>query len=693
MAQKPTNRVGAERSRRRAFGFAAVLCALGQGVARGEESFLDMELDALMQIDIASVARRPMNADDTPAATFVVSQEDIRRTGATTVPELLRLVPGFEVADIDNSYSAVAARGFNWRSSNKLLILIDGRSIYRSAFSGVLWDQQIVAVEEIDRIEVLRGPGAALWGANAVNGVVNIVTKHAVDSLGAKAVVRYGTDDSGRFYVREGFRLGRDGAMRLYATGLQEPALLNEADEALTEPARGGQVGFRVDWEPNDRDAFTLQGDAIDFEAEQPLLFFTPQAISPTQSNEQVLGDSYNILGRWVRTFGVDHGLNVQAYVDDLSRQEIDDGLTSNATTYSLEATHYFPLSNNQRVVWGLGFSRADVNLTSIGAISLAGLKLRDDNFFGFLHNDVDFFDGRLTVSTGLRLEYNSRSQWEAHPNIRAIWRGPDGWRFWGAVSRATRTPNLTETRGTVDFGGFAASSPLNPTTLPIFLSLEGNEQLESEPLLAFEIGARKKWGGRAAFDIALYAHRYKDLIDVALQPVTPLFAPLGPGGAPIPVAFDLQATFANSVDADVYGIEAAFDAQLADFWDIRFSADARQFPEFDGAAAQLGGSPAYLARRSPTYQIRLQSNFEIREDLDASIWVRRVGAVMDANIDPLTKLDVRLGWRPTERLEVTFLGEGLADRRRPAATNLNFIATEPGFSERRFSLQLGARF
>ncbi len=671
---------------------AALLLAAAPARA-DEEAFVDMDLDALMQLDITSVARRPMKADETPAASFVITQEDIRRTGATTIPELLRLVPGFEVADIDNSYSAVAARGFNWRSSNKLLILIDGRSVYRSAFLGVLWDQQIIAVEEIERIEVLRGPGAALWGANAVNGVVNIVTKHAVDSLGGRATIRYGANDAGRFYVRQGFRVGDNGALRLYATGRRDPALVDDAGEDLTEDSKGGQFGFRFDWEPTSNDAFTLQGDIIDFEAEQPLEFFTASSPTPIGRNEPVLGDSANILGRWVRRLGDDSGLNIQVYFEHLSRQEIDNDLVSNARTYSIEATHYFPLAGFNTVVWGLGYNRAYADATGNDFVAIDQTEVRENNFFGFLHNDAHLFDDRLLVSAGVRVEHNPYTQWEVHPHIRALWRAPDDWRLWAAVSRATRTPALSEMGGVFDLGALPPLSPFNESPLPAQLTLRGNLDLESEPLIAYELGARKKWDSGISLDLALYAHQYRELVDVALLPPELIFAPVGPGGTPAPVALDVTASFANTRDVTLYGVEAAIDATITDFWNIKLIGDARHFDGLDASEQTMVGFGVYLLRRSPTYQVGLQSNFQVTRNLDASIWVRRTGRVLDTSIEPRTELDLRVGWRPTNRVEVTLLGENLIKARRPAATDLNFLMTTQGFIERHAALQLAVRF
>ncbi|MEM9495201.1 MAG: TonB-dependent receptor [Pseudomonadota bacterium] len=660
--------------------------------ARAEDVFVDMELDQLLQLDITSVARRPISADETPAASFVITQEDIRRTGATTVPDLLRLVPGFEVADIDNSYAAVAPRGFNWRSSNKLLILIDGRSIYSTAFLGVLWDQQIIAVEEIERIEVLRGPGAALWGANAVNGVVNIVSKHAVDSLGAKAVVRYDTNNAGRFFVRQGFRLGDNGAMRIFANGRRDAGLVGQDGSDLIDDAKGGAAGFRLDWEPTARDAFTLQGDITDFQSEQPLGFLTPGP-SSVPRRQTVLGDSASILARWVRSFSPNSGLNIQTYYDRMSRQEIDDDLFSVADNFNVEASHFFNFANVNTFVWGVGYRHTFVSASSSGFLNLDETAVRQNDFFGFVHNDAMLLDDRLLLSAGIRVEHSGIADWQFHPNVRALWNAPDDWRIWAAVSRATRTPALTELGGNFEFGELTPFSPINPTPFPVELALRGNHRLEAEPLIAYELGARKKWGDRASLDIALFAHRYKDLIEANVGQLTPILAPVSPGGPPQTVAFELIATFENETDATVYGVEASLDAKITDFWDVRAAFDTRHFEGVGISDRNILGVGAYLLRRSPTYQARLQSNFVITKDLDASVWVRRSGRILDTDIEALTELDVRIGWRPTKRAEITLIGENLLKSRRPAASDLNFLPTMPGLIERSVALQIGLRF
>ncbi|HEX2815493.1 MAG TPA: TonB-dependent receptor plug domain-containing protein, partial [Phenylobacterium sp.] len=272
---------------------------------------------------MTSVAKKPQQVDEVAAAVFVIDQEDIRRSGATTVPDLLRMVPGMEVADLGSGGSAVSARGFNGLSANKLLILVDGRAIYLSVLSGVFWDQQLVPVEDIQRIEVVRGPGATLWGANAVNGVINIVTKHAVDTLGAAATVQADTGEGGRFDARYGVQLGSAGAIRLYATGRTQDRPAQFMGAQFNDHTQALQGGFRFDVDTSQIDALTLQGDAQSGSFHYP----PDRAVAPglplPTGGDFSGGD---LLGRWTRTWDPKTGMSLQLYWDHVQR--VTSGLT-----------------------------------------------------------------------------------------------------------------------------------------------------------------------------------------------------------------------------------------------------------------------------------------------------------------------------------------------------------------------------
>ncbi|MEM9899104.1 MAG: TonB-dependent receptor plug domain-containing protein, partial [Pseudomonadota bacterium] len=429
-------------------GFISSFVLLFSSAAYAQD-LTDMSFEDLLASDITSVAKRPQKAEEAAAAVAVLSQDDIRKTGATTLPELLRFVPGVEVAEIDANNAAVGARGFNWRFSNKLLVLIDGRSVYQSVLSGVLWDEQLVPVEDIDRIEVIRGPGATLYGANAVNGVINVVTKHAADTLGGLVTTQAGVTTTteqftGRFFGRQGMRLGDRGAMRLYVTGRDTPSLIDLDEQPINDGGRGIQTGFRLDWEPNAQDAFTLQGDYRTVDFDVSLLFTLPVGPDGVQTFEtRDENEAVNLIGRWSRSFDTDSKLTVQAFYDSGSRTEF--GADFNYETVDLDISHYFSWGDQFETLWGIGYRSIEDEVRGSDLFAFQEPRLRTDLFSGFVQQDVNLVGDRLRVSLGSKFEHNDFTGFEVQPSVRAIWLGSD-WSVWGAVSRAVRTPSRFET-------------------------------------------------------------------------------------------------------------------------------------------------------------------------------------------------------------------------------------------------------
>ena len=670
--------------------------------ARGDD-LTSLSFEELLSLEVTSVAKKPQRVEEAAAAIFVITQDDIRKTGATTIPELLRLVPGLEVGVIDASNTAVSARGFNWRFSNKLLILIDGRAVYQSLWSGVLWDQQLTPVEDIDRIEVIRGPGAALYGANAVNGVINVVTKHAADTLGGLATAQGGVttrsgQGSGRFFARQGGRLGARGALRLYATGHDLPSLIDDAGEPYNGGARAVQTGFRFDWEPNDKDAFTLQSDyqSLDFDVTLTMTPLFGEALVPDQQAPTFIPErttdenasGYNFLGRWTRSWSRGNSLTVQTYFDHARRDEFD--LSTRVNTFDIDLSHYYLWNERFETVWGAGYRRVDDEAESFGALAFQQPAFQADLFSAFLQQDVSFYDQRLRLSVGSKFEHNDFTGFEVQPSIRGIWLDDDGWSLWGAVSRAVRTPSRLETSLDVDLGRLDPD-PENGRPLPVDFSLLGDAGLEAENLLAFELGFRKDWGGRVVLDIAGYAHKYEDLFEVVTAPTQILSAPVGPGGVSVPVGIDNSLVIVNGESGDIIGLEGAFQFQPKSWWALKIAGDVKHvnLPIVDDQSSSLN---ALFLGDSPEFQISARSDFDITPNLIATLWARRVGALKQSNTDGYTDLDIRVGYRLSSRLEISILGENLVSRARREFPSELYPAPF-GFIERKVSASLAARF
>lgn len=679
-------------SLRLGFALAAAL-SLSPYLALADD-LTELSLEELLTVEVISVAKRPQPAAEASAAVFVVTQDDIRRTGATTLPELFRFVPGLEVGEIDASNTAVSARGFNWRFSNKLLVLIDGRAVYQSTLSGVFWDQQLVAVEDIERIEVVRGPGATLYGANAVNGVINIVTKHAVDTLGSLIAVGSGVTTGseqlfGRFQARQGARLGDHGAMRLYVTGRDVPSLVGQSGEQFNDGARVLQTGFRADWEPNDRDAFTLQGDYQVLDYDVTLLSNLSLRL-PTLPTRTTLeeAEGFNLIARWTRSLPTGGRLTIQSYFDHVRRTEFD--LDVEVSTFDIDVSHYFPWGNRFETIWGVGYRWTDDQVTSTGSILFQDPAVQSNLYSGFVQQDAYFFEKRLRVSAGVKFEHNEFTGFEAQPSIRAIWVDDKNWSAWGALSRAVRIPSRLAMSVDADIGGSPAD-PANGVFFPVEISLSGDEDLETEELLAIEFGFRKTWQNHIEFDLATYFQRYENILAVPLLPAELRFESNGPGGALIPVAIEQLSQITNGEGGMIYGLEAALQIRMTENWVVKIAGDVKDIdlPVLDEGEADLG---RLFQGDTQRYQVSVRSNIDLSDHVSTTVWFRRVGSLLNSGAPGYTDIDLRFGYRLTPKIEVSVLGENLVKARRQEFPS-NLYPAPFGAVERKMSVAASIRF
>ncbi|HYC96843.1 TonB-dependent receptor [Brevundimonas sp.] len=637
---------------------AVVLSAASGGgaLAQSEAASLeDLSLEEILQANVTSVAKRPQRVEETAAAVFVISREDIRRSGVTTLPELFRMVPGMEVASLASGNAAVSARGFNGRFSNKLLVLVDGRAIYLSTLSGVLWDQQLPPVEDIERIEVVRGPGATLWGANAVNGVINVVTKHAADTLGTLAGARYSTDQGGRVVFRHGGRVGENGAVRAYVVGHRAEGAAFAAPDRRHDVSSAMQAGFRYDFEPTERDSFTLQGDVHAGEADLSQL--APSAVVPPVG---VRFSGQNLLGRWTRT-GEGAVTSVQAYWDRVERREAGlDGVRDQA---DIDVSQHFSLGERHQVVWGAGYRWSSDRVEMMTpAMGLAPASRSDQWYGAYAADEISLMSDRLRLTLGAKVEHNDYTGFEVQPSLRLAWTDAAGWTAWGAVSRAVRTPSRLETALEVD----------DPV---IAISAAGG--LGAEDLVAWEAGWRGKLAPAVSLDLTAYVHQYENLV---IWGATPATAP----GQPF-----ITLEFANGGRVETRGVEVALDAKLSDRWTVKAAASAMDMDVLENGFT-VAGLDTFNPDRSPRRQLSVRSWFDVTETIDLDVWARRVASA--GLVEAYTDLDIRAAWRPTPSLELYVLAENLIDRER-----LEMIETGLGspsaFSERRVWFGAAARY
>src|SRR6267378_752343 len=428
---------------RRTF-FLIVILALSAQAARAQQrdsvaaqrrDSLDalkrLTLDQLMNIEVVSVAGRPERLSETASAIQVITQDDIRASGATSLPEALRLASNLQVAQLDSRQWAISARGFNSTTANKLLVLIDGRTVYTPLFSGVFWDEQEVSLTDIDRIEVISGPGATLWGANAVNGVINVITKDAKDTPGVALSGGGGTELRGFGTARYGGQVGSAARYRIYATRFaRDPSALPSGQDAVDD-WHLGQGGFRADWDASTITHVTLQGDLYDGRIGQP-------------SAGDITVSGGNVMAKWSRTISETSGLTAQLYYDRTNR-DIPGTFGEDLDTYDVDLQHQTRLGARHDLVWGLGYRLINDRITNTPALAFLPAHVARQWFTGFVQDEIALVPDRLHLALGTKIEHNDYTGFEIQPSGRVNWTLSPAATLWAAVSRAVRTPSRVD--------------------------------------------------------------------------------------------------------------------------------------------------------------------------------------------------------------------------------------------------------
>ncbi len=477
---------------------ALTLCLSVRAQETSVPDLSSLNLEQLTRIEVSTASRRDQTLFETPAAIYVVTNEEIARSGATSVPEVLRMVPGLEVAQIDANKWAVSARGFNSRFANKMLIMIDGRSIYNPVYSGTLWDHNDLLLEDLDRIEIVRGPGATMWGANAVNGVINIVTKRPRDTQGAILSARGGSTDE-IAGARFGWSWKTNVKSRVYAKYVQRRSLLTFDGATARDGASGDRIGGRLDWQRSNRDRFSFRGNLFRNPQKQRIDF----GYDPSKFEyDKVYGAGGYALAKWERKLdGSD--LALQSYYNEEHRTEI--GMKLNMKIVDLDFQHHFNAGAQNDIVWGSGF-RWTSDHVSGDQTYFAHPDHIVNLFSAFLQDSFAILPARLTLTAGSKLQWNTYTQFEIQPRLSLIWTPDAAQAVWGAVSRAVRTPSdqdhdvhLLYPLGAID-------------SLPLDGLVSGNPELKSEAVIAYEAGYRRRLGHRFSADLAAFANHYTDL-------------------------------------------------------------------------------------------------------------------------------------------------------------------------------------
>jgi iron complex outermembrane receptor protein len=598
-------------------------------------------LAELMEMEVTSVSKRPEKLLGAPAAIQVITGEDIRRSAASTIPAALRMANNLDVAE-DNAHQwVISARGFSSDVGNKLLVLMDGRTLYTPLFSGVFWDRQDYLLEDIDRIEIISGPGGALWGANAVNGVINITTKSARDTQGLYLEAGGGSNPESFASVRYGAALTPSASYRVYGK------FSDRASEAFGDGTDAkdswhmAQGGFRIDTEPSAPSRFTVQGD----------VYNNDEGIV-TGGRSSTRG--YNLLGRWTRTLADKSDVSLQIYWDHthltlptppfvfapagIFEDDLD--------TYDIDFQQRIRWGDRNRFVWGLGYRLTQDVVQNSPGLAFFPTRLNQSLYSGFVQDEVSLRSD-LVLTLGTKIEHTGYTGFDVEPSVRLQWTVTDEQTLWAAVSRAVRTPSRIDRDISQPAPGY------------VIVILEGGSKFESETLLAYEAGYRAQLNPKASAALSVFYNVYDDLRSTTISPPDPVF------GLPFPFFFE------NNLKGETHGLELSANIQALDRW--RLHAAYRLLKEnLRVEPGKMDFNNALNETADPEQQVSLRSlvDFPHRIELDAGLrWIDR-RTINDAGVPTFVPdyvdLDVRLGWHPTDAIELSLAGQNLLHDRHP---------------------------
>jgi len=600
-----------------------------------------------MNVSVTSVSKREQKTSEAAAAVFVISREDIRRSDALNIPDLLRMVPGLDVAQIDTGKWAITARGFNGQFSNKLLVLIDGRTVYTPMFAGVYWDSQNVALDSIERIEVIRGPGAAVWGSNAVNGVIDIITLSADDTPGGHIAASAGNAGTGPETIGYGGKARGLGAYRIYAEGLQQNSLPTLAGLNGQDDWRLVHGGFRTDSTVSLKDSITTEGEAYRGNAGE--MAITPVSLLPPETATIALRDRYsgwNLLTRWNRTISPRSDTSLQVYFDRTTRDDSTYALGLN--TFDIDFQNHILWGARQDIVWGLGYRAISDGTSPTLRVSFTPQDRLTQLFSLFAQDEIAIRPDRLHLSLGARIEHNAFTGFDFQPSARLAWTLDSKNMVWSAVSAADRTPDLSATNIRVNYAALPG-----PGNLPILVSLFGNPNYKNEHLTAFEAGYRNTWTSSFSLDSTVFYNRYRDLLSIEPGAMTL-------ETSPAPVHLLMPSSFGNGLFGETHGIEFFANWKVASVWTLSpgytfFSMHLHPF-----AGSQDSTTASGTEGGTPDHQAQLRSSVSLPRNLQwnaSAYFVNRLPAV---SIASYIRLDTGLTWRAGERVSMSVVGQNL---------------------------------
>ena len=676
----------------------AVILAQGLPADISEEEspdyLIDEELKWLRaEAIIYSASKKKEKLFETPAAAYVLTSEDIRRSGHTTIPEVLRMVPGLNVARIDGNKWAVSARGFNERLANKLLVLVDGRSVYTPLFAGVFWEEQDLLLDNIERIEIIRGPGAALWGSNAVNGVINIISKNSKDTLGGFVEAGGGAELEQFVNFRYGDQMGEDITYRIFGKEFNQDNFHESGNFPTDDEWRSWSGGFRIDWNRSPNDSLMLQGRIYEETGRRaqnvidPALglddvpigtnvFINPFPLTKIETVDLTYRGGH-LLGRLEHQFSDISNLRLQVYYERTDH----DGATFEPPevrdTIDFELQHSLMLNDIHDVVWGAGYRLGRHNTEASPAVTFDPQDETLDLFNVFLQDSIGIIPERLFLTLGSKFEHNDFTGFEIQPSARVLLLPNDRHTIWGSVARAVRSPARVDQDIDATIARFGGNDGTNRTLLQIRGS--GGKDFDREELVAYELGYRVRVTEDLTLDITSFYNDYSELQNRnIINRVIPLNA--------TDTLFDSVAVIVNDMSGESYGAEVNANWNPSEFWRLTASYAYLDIQLHNENPTISNAGSETQENESPHHQANLVSSLDLPWNLQFNVGIYYVDTIVvdnvlvaDVRVPSYIRTDMSLAWRPIENLEVRIVGQNLFDSHHPESgtTLTNIIQTE----------------
>lgn len=634
--------------------------------AKAQEAPRDLgstSVEDLMNIEVVSVSKKEQKLSLIATAVFVITAEDVERSGATNIPDLLRIVPGLNVAQVNSNTWAISARGFNQEFSNELLVVVDGRNVYVPTFGGVFWDALDLPLENIERIEVIRGPGGSTWGANAVNGVINVITKTAAKTHGGLVVAGAGNLEPGFVTGQYGGNFGNNVDYRVFTRYFNK----NHMDDPNGQDGRDEwhilRGGFRVDGRLSKKDTLVLDGD-IYTGMERDAVSLLPSVTSPSlvKTITQTNLSGADVRADWNHSYSPRSESALAVAYDTYERLDV---LREERRTLSLDFQHHLPWGRRQDFVWGLGYrysvSRTDGNLT----VALNPADLNTNLFSAFLQDEITLIPEKLSLTIGTKLEHNNYSGFTLMPSARVTFAQDSRHSLWAAVSRAARTPAEIDAAVRLNFAGFPG-----PGGVPALAALIGNPHIKNEGLLAYELGYRASFSERISVDVAAFYNLYDH--QITTEPAAPFFE-----SSPLPAHLVIPLTSQNFGHGESHGVEIAAHWKITERWTLTSGYTFERIHMHTNSFSQDTGTSSEVEGADPHVQAQLRSHISVTPSLAWNVSAYFVDRLVDLQVPSYTRLDTGLSWRAGERWSLSVVGQNLLqDRHLEFVSDVGSLAT-----------------